>query len=217
MFFVIDWIDWSGKGTQLQLVREELEKMGKSVWVFDYPRYGLWLSHYVEKYLNWWYWDNVSAKLWSLFYALDRFDESLEIKKAIEEKDFVISNRYVSASIIHQASKIDSDKEFKDYIEWISDLEYNICWIPRPDKTIFLAVNPEISKKLVLNKENRDYIKTADNLDLHERNPEHMRKAHDRAIRASELLWWDVVNCLDDAWKIKSKEEIMNDILQKIL
>jgi dTMP kinase len=42
---------------------------------------------------------------------------------------------------------------------WAEDLEYNIFQIPRPDKTIFLNVSPEMSQKLVLMKEDRSYLK----------------------------------------------------------
>jgi len=45
----------------------------------------------------------VTAKQASIFYAIDRFDDSVEIKKDLQEYDFIISNRYVSANLIHQA------------------------------------------------------------------------------------------------------------------
>jgi dTMP kinase len=44
-------------------------------------------------------------------------------------------------------------------LEWAEDLEYNIFQIAKPDKTIFLNVSPEMSQKLVLMKEEREYLK----------------------------------------------------------
>jgi len=216
MFFVIDWIDWSWKWTQLNLVKEALEEAWKTVCVFDYPRYWMPHSYYVEKYLNWWYWSELSAKMWSLFYALDRFDESNDIKKAIKDYDFVISNRYVSANIIHQASKIKDDLEFKDFIKWITDLEYNICKIPMPDKTIFLSVAPEISKQLIKSKEKREYIKSWENMDIHEEDDNHLLNAYNRAHMASKELNWNIIDCVSE-WKIKSREDIKNEILKIVL
>lgn len=216
MFFVIDWIDWSWKWTQLELVKAELEKMWKTVAIFDYPRYGLNLSHYVERYLNGEYGD-LSAKMWSLFYAIDRFDESFEIRKALEEKDFVIANRYVSANIIHQAAKIEDQNEYFDFVDWNLDLEYNICKIPKPDKTIFLSVNPDMSKKLIQQKEERKYIKWGGNVDLHEADDEHMIWAFKKAHLAAERLWWTTIECLDSSWEMRSRESIRDEILKNVI
>jgi dTMP kinase len=59
-------------------------------------------------------------------YAVDRFYAKKDILKSIKEKDFVLSNRYTTANIIHQATKLDNKKEQDEIISWIEDLEYNI-------------------------------------------------------------------------------------------
>ena len=159
MFIVIDGIDGSGKGTQTQLLVETLEKQGKKVKLLDYPRYGEPSAFAVEKYLNGTYGTQVSAKQASIFYALDRFDSSFDFRDDLETYDYIISNRYVSANIIHQAGKITDPLERDDFVAWLEDLEYNIFGIPKPDKTIFLNVSPEMSQKLVLKKEEREYLK----------------------------------------------------------
>jgi len=94
-----------------------------------------------------------------MFYAIDRFDDSFNLRNDFNEYDFIISNRYVSASMIHQAGKIADKNEREEFLNWLDDLEYNIFNIPRPDLTIFLNVSPEMSKKLVLMKEEREYLK----------------------------------------------------------
>ena len=127
--------------------------------LLDYPRYGEPSAFAVEKYLNGAYGTNVSAKQASIFYALDRFDSSFEFRDDISEYDYIISNRYVSANIIHQAGKILNPVERDEFITWLEDLEYNIFGIPKPDKTIFLNVSPQMSQKLVLQKDDREYIK----------------------------------------------------------
>lgn len=107
MFIVIDGIDGSGKGTQTQILVEALEKQGKRVKLLDYPRYGEPSAFAVEKYLNGDYGNQVSAKQASIFYALDRFDSRFDFADDMKNYDYIISNRYVSASMIHQAGKID--------------------------------------------------------------------------------------------------------------
>jgi dTMP kinase len=113
----------------------------------------------VEKYLNGEYGKNVSAKQASIFYAIDRFQSYQDGKQDFTKYDYILSNRYVSANMIHQAGKISDENERTEFLEWISDLEYNILGIPKPDKTIFLNVSPDMSQKLVLKKAEREYLK----------------------------------------------------------
>ncbi len=216
MFVVIDWIDWSGKWTQVQLLEKKLIKMWKTVKVLDYPRYGEKSSFAVEKYLNWDYWKNVSAKQASIFYAIDRFDDSFNLRKDFDNYDYIISNRYVSASMIHQAWKILDKIERQEFLDWLLNLEYDIFKIPKPDKTIFLNVSPEMSQKLVLMKNDREYLKNWKKMDLHEEDSEHLLNAH---LSAMEIVKkfddWIKIDCQKNG-KMRNIEEINEDILSEI-
>ena len=217
MFIVIDGIDWSGKGTQVKIVVEKLKSMWKKVLVLDYPRYWEKSAFMVEKYLNWDYWKEVWPKQASIFYAIDRFDDSFNIKKDLENYDFIISNRYISASMIHQAGKIKDTKEKEGFLIWLEDLEYNIFGIPRPDKTIFLNVSPEMSQKLVLKKKQREYLKWWKKMDLHEEDKDHLINAHASALLVAEKNHdWVKIDC-EKNWEMKSIEEITEDIMEEIL
>ncbi len=211
MFIVIDWIDWSGKATQTQIVKQELEKIWKTVKILDYPRYWNASAYFVEKYLNWWYWKELSPKTASLFYALDRFDDSYDIKKDFDNYDYIISNRYVSASMIHQAGKIKDLSEKEKFLKWLDELEYEILWIQRPDKTIFLNVTPETSETLIENRNNEQ-----DNRDIHEQDREHMINAYNTANYVAKKFNWIKIDC-EENWKMKTKEEITKMILKEIL
>lgn len=215
MFIVIDWIDWSWKWTQVALLEKKLKKMWKKVLILDYPRYWQKSCFAVEKYLNWEYWKDVTAKQASIFYAIDRFDDSIEIKKDLAEYDFIISNRYVSANLIHQAWKISDKKERDEFLDWAEDLEYNIFKIPRPDKTIFLNVSPEMSQKLVLLKEDREYLKWWKKMDLHEEDKDHLSNAHKSAMEVVEKLNWVKIDCEKDL-EMRWIEEINNEIIDII-
>ena len=216
MFIVIDGIDGSWKGTQVKLLEERLNEKNKKVLILDYPRYWKESTFFVEKYLNWWYWKNVSAKQASLFYALDRFDELCALEKSFKNYDYIISNRYVSASMIHQAGKITDEKEKQDFIKWLDDLEYNILNIPRPDKTFFLNVTPKMSKKLLEKKEDREYIKNSNNLDIHEEDSQHIENAWNSAMNIVNMFDdWEKIDC-EKNWEMMSIEEINKIILDKI-
>lgn len=217
MFIVIDWIDWSGKGTQVALLEEKLKALWKKVKILDYPRYGEKSAFFVEKYLNWDYGKNVTAKQASLFYAMDRYDDSFNIKADLENYDFIISNRYVSASMIHQAGKIENKIERQEFLDWLYDLEYNILNLQKPDLTIFLNVSPETSQKLVLKKDDREYLKDWKKMDIHEEDKNHLINAHKSAMSVVEKFQdWIKIDC-EENWKMKSIEEINSEILDKIL
>ncbi len=217
MFIVIDWIDGSWKGTQVKLLEEKLKKMWKKVKILDYPRYWEKSAFAVEKYLNWEYWENIWAKAASIFYAIDRFDDSFNLKKDLQNYDYIISNRYVSASMIHQAWKIKDEKKREEFLDWLYDLEYNIFGINKPDLIIFLNVSPEMSQKLVLKKEQRDYLKDWKKMDIHEADKKHLLNAWKSAMQVVDKFDnWIKIDC-EKNWKMRRIEEINKDILDKIL
>lgn len=217
MFIVIDGIDGSGKWTQLQLLQRELEKKGKKVYVLDFPRYGNGSAFAVEKYLNGKYWNEVSAKQASIFYALDRYDASHEFKKFIDECDYVISNRYVSANMIHQWGKIKNIEERNEFLSWLYELEYEIFQIPKPELTLFLNVSPETSNTLVEKKDDRSYIEGWSNKDIHEKDSEHIFHAYTVANEiVDEYPDWYKIEC-EEAWVILPEEQITKKILDIII
>lgn len=217
MFIVIDWIDWSWKWTQVQLLKEYFENLWKKVKILDYPRYWEKSAYFVEKYLNWDYWTNLSPKLASIFYALDRFDSSFELREDFSKYDYIISNRYVSASMIHQTWKIKDENESREFLDWLHDLEYNIFWIPAPDKVIFLNVTPEISQKLVLKKADREYLKDWKKMDIHEADLNHLQNAWEKAMKVVEMYDdWVKIDCVE-AWEILPIDVVTKKILAEIL
>jgi dTMP kinase len=147
MFVIIEWIDGSWKSTQIKLIKEKLENLWKKVKLISYPRYNEESSFMVKKYLNWDYGKDIWAKLSSIFYAVDRFDSSFELKADLQNYDYIISDRYVTANMLHQAWKISDLEKRNNFLDWLYDLEYNIFWLPKPDKILFLDVSPEITIK----------------------------------------------------------------------
>lgn len=217
MFIVIDGIDGSGKWTQVELVRKHLEGLGKTVKLLDYPRYGYESAFMVSKYLNGEYGKKISPKLASIFYAIDRYDSMFD-KKFIdfENYDYIISNRYVSANMIHQTGKIADEKESQEFLDWVYDLEYNIFGIPKPDRVIFLNVTPEISQQLVLKKEERKYLTGWKKMDLHEEDLNHLQNARNKAMKVVEMYDdWSKIDCVENG-KILPIEEITQKILSEI-
>lgn len=217
MFIVIEWIDWSWKATQVALLKDKLESLWKSVLVLDYPRYDRKSSHFIKRYLNWDYWSNLKAKQLATFFAIDRFEDYLENKERLKDYDYIISNRYVSASMIHLASKIEKREKREEFILWLEDLEYAIFWIPKPDKVLFLDISLETSKILMSKKQKRKYLKDWKNKDIHENDDKHLKEALElwRELCYKKDDWFKI-NC-EINWELLSVEEINRYLLKCFL
>lgn len=212
MFIVIDGIDGAWKSTQLELLQQSLEKQGKKVKVISYPNYWKPSCSYVEKYLNWWYWRDVTAKQASLFYALDRYDDSFALKQDFEEYDYILSDRYVSANMIHQWWKIKDQSEREDFLQWVYDLEYHILNLPKPDITLFLDLSVETSQKLIATRSEKEYI-ISWKKDIHEDDLEHLENTRNVVNQVVAMQENFVKIDCEEGNTLLSKKKILEKII----
>jgi dTMP kinase len=217
---VIEGTDGSGKATQSKQLLHKLEEKGIMTAYVDFPRYGEKSAGMVENYLNGKYGsaDQVDAKVASIFYAVDRYDASFEVRKSLDEGRIIISNRYVSASMGHQAGKIHDLEKRREFLAWLEDLEYNFFKIPRPDLTILLFVPYLVAQKMVDNKGHREYIGTKKR-DIHEADADHLRNAEEAYLQVAKEKGWVIIDCTDGE-KVLSIEEISNkvwEVVEKVL
>lgn len=182
---VIDGTDGSGKKTQTDLLVAKLTQQWFMVEKLDFPQYGKKSAAPTEEYLSGAYGsaDQVSPYQASILYAVDRFAASFQIKQWLAEGKVVVSDRYVSANMGHQAGKIDDLEERDRFLDWVEELEYGIFQIPRPDLQFFLYVDPEISRNLALQVDKLNMDKTKD---VHENDAQHMKKASDAFLYVAE-------------------------------
>ncbi|MSR85206.1 thymidylate kinase [Candidatus Uhrbacteria bacterium] len=201
-FIVIDGTDGSGKGTQTRKLVERLKAEGRSVELMDFPRYGEPSAYFVEKYLRGEYGSlaEVDSKRASLFFAVDRFDASFQIRKSLEAGTIIISNRYVSGNKGHHMGRIKDPKERETFLAWLNNLEYEIFGIPKPDLTILLHVPADIGYQLVASKDERGYL-DGKKRDIHEADPEHLRDAEAAYLelpRIDQAEHWQVLECMEN-------------------
>ncbi len=208
---VIDGVDASGKATQTALLVERLKKEGKNVEVFDFPQYGNWSAVFVEKYLrgDFGSMKEVNPYTVSLFFALDRYAASFKLKKLLEEGCIVVSNRYTTSNMGHQASKIKDPKEREKFLKWLEEIEFNHLGIPRPDVVVFLHVPAEIGQKLVEQKGERGYI--GNKKDIAEEDVEHQKESEKNYNDLSKKFVWKAVECVEKG-SLLSKEEIAENV-----
>lgn len=211
---VIDGSDGSGKGTQTKLLVDYLKINGKKVLMLDFPRYGKPSAYFAEKYLNGGYGaaSQVSPKLASLFYSLDRFDAKKELIEALDNGTIVVSNRYVSANAGHQGGKIKDAKKRNEFLDWLNYLEYDICGLPRPDVKIYLYVPHEIGQTLVDKKGHREYVGGIKR-DIHESDKNHLKNTESCYIYLTKKeKGWSKIDCMKNN-NLLSIEEVHNKII----
>ncbi len=211
---VIEGTDGSGKATQTKLLAEYLINKKYDIELLDFPQYGQPSAFFIEKYLRGEYGsaEEVGPYRGSIFYALDRYDKSFEIKKWLGEEKIILSNRYASANMGHQAGKIDDLAKRDEYLDWVTNLEFDLLDIPKPDLVIFLYVPPEIGQKLVDLKEKRAYIK-GKKRDIHEDDLLHLQKASNAFLYVAEKYNWTTINCTNDK-RLRSREDIHGEIIK---
>ena len=78
-------------------------------------------------------------------------------------------------------------------MNWLWDYEYDKLQIPKPDDIVYLEMHPDISIKLI----QRRRSETGRFVDIHEADRDHLYKAYDAAIYASEKLGWNKIRCFE--------------------
>lgn len=177
IFIVIEGTDGSGKGTQFKKLHQRLRDEGYDVAVFDFPRYDQPSSYFVKEYLNGNYGstNDVGPYTSSLFFALDRYEASRDIRRALDAGKVVLCNRYTGSNMAHQGTKFEHPEERRGYFIWLDNLEFELLGTPRPTKSFVLRVPAEIAQTLVDQKETRDY--TDKKRDIHEADLEHLTRS----------------------------------------
>jgi len=124
-FIVIEGTDGTGKETQFRKALAALQAEGREVLAMDFPQYGQPSAYFVERYLNGAYGSSaeVAPRVASLFYALDRFDKAAEMRAWLEAGKLILSNRYTTSSLGHQAGKAATEREREAIVSYIEELE----------------------------------------------------------------------------------------------
>lgn len=208
--------DASGKATQSERLYERLISEGKKCMKITFPDYKSDSSALVKMYLNGDFGKNpndVSPYVSSTFYAADRY-ASYKTKwgEFYNSGGIIISDRYTTSNMVHQAAKIDSPEKEK-FLEWLYDLEFNIYGIPTPDEVIFLDVEPEVSQKLMKNRMNK--FTGEEDKDIHESNKEYLINSYNNSLYVADKYNWEIVKCCNSG-KLRSIEDINNEIYDKI-
>lgn len=216
IFIVIEGLDGSGKATQVDLLNKYFKANDYDVVLYDFPRYydNFW-GKMVGRMLTGEFGTEIDPYLRSPFYFLDQADASKQIKKDLAAGKIVLSNRYLSSSVIFQTAQFDDQKSKDEYVNWLFEAAYEKLEMQKPDITLCLYVDPEAARIMNLKKQKREYLKGSKE-DINEKNYELQRKVAEEVKRfCKELPGWQLVNCMDGNM-VKSPQAISDDIVSII-
>lgn len=170
-FIVIEGTDGAGKATQARFLASALRRRGKKVQTIAFPQYGQKSAGAVEAYLNGVYGTprQVGTYRAAIFYAVDRAAARNKIRAWLKQGTTVIADRYIASNWAFGGALLPTLAARKKYWKWDADLEFGLFGIPRPDRTVILAVPSKLSQRLILLKQKRTYLKTKKR-DLHEQD-----------------------------------------------
>ncbi|MBR1592543.1 MAG: deoxynucleoside kinase [Ruminococcus sp.] len=212
---VIEGLDGSGKATQADRIFKILENKDENVRKVSFPDYESNSSALIKMYLGGEFGsspDDVNPYAASSFYAVDRYASYTK-----NWRDFylgggiVIADRYTTSNAIHQCAKLREEK-WNGFIDWLFSYEYNLLGIPAPAQTVYLRVDPEISRRLITQRYNGDETKR----DIHEADTAYLEKVRRAADYCAEKLNWKTVECAADG-SMRRIEDITDEILGLIL
>ncbi len=218
---VIEGLDGAGKSTQISLLKEWFASRQMQCRYIHFPRTDApYFGELIARFLRGEFGDIscVDPYLVAMLYAGDRKDAAAMIETWLEEKYFVVLDRYTYSNIAYQCAKMNTEAEVRRLREWILKLEFEHFGIPRPDINIFLDVPFRFTEEKLRNKrhgEDRTYL--LGNSDIHESSLEFQRKVRDIYLQVSaddEKL--QVISCSDEDNRMPAPENIFGMILDKL-
>lgn len=138
----LEGLDTSDKQAQFKSLTDHLTKSGYSVEVVEFPRYDEASSYFLKQYAKGKYGsiNEVSPYTSSLFFALDRFEASSQIKTALANGKVVITTNYAGSNMAYQGEKFINAEERRGFFIWADNLEFQLLQIPRPHKNYVFRV-----------------------------------------------------------------------------
>ncbi len=185
--------DGVGKTTQTKELIKNLINDGKEVITHHFPTYGSIGASLVETYLNGDLGSREEVGVYpvSCFFAMDRYYVyKTKLEKVLNDDKIVVLDRYISSNLIYQSSLL-KGKEKDDYLNYITDFEYNKLGLRKPDVVIFLNLGKEYATKLRKKRVDNEGIVN----DINERDDFFLNTVYDNSLEIAKKYNYKVVEC----------------------
>jgi len=213
---VIDGADGSGKATQTKKLLAYLKKKKIRNKYITFPRYYTsFHGRHVGRFLTGEFGGNneVSPYLSSLAFGLDRLTARDEIVEWLEDGNVIVADRYVSASMAHQGSKMPPRKR-KEFINWLYDMEYKEHKLPKEDVVIYLYVPVTTAQKLIKKKGIRRYTKGRDKAEADVKHQQKSVEMYKQLVK--KYKHWEMIKCVNGKGELLSIKEVHEKILKTL-
>ena len=207
MLIVIEGVsDCIGKSTQVKELYKRLEQDGKDVIYHHFPSYGESGACLVEMYLNGKLGnrENINPYAVSTFFAMDRFCVyKNKLERELNNNKIVLLDRYTTSNLIYQGALFEREEK-EDFLDYVSDFEYNKLGLKRPDLVIFLKLDKDDVNTL---RENRDN----ESKDVNEKDLNFLDKVYDNSLYVANKYNFKIIECSKDG-KLRSIDNINKEI-----
>ena len=215
---IFEGLDGSGKGTQTNLLCQALRARGADLRQITFPDYESDSSALVRMYLSGRFGqrpDDVNAYAASTFYAVDRFASyKTDWGEFYRTGGLVVSDRYTTSNAVHQCSKL-PPMHWDGFLNWLFDFEYKKLGIPEPDAVVYLAVDVEVSQRLLAERYQGDTAR----MDIQEKDTEYLARSRAAAEYCAHKLGWRRIDCTreENGKKImRTPEDIHAEVLAQL-
>ena len=212
---IFEGLDGSGKGTQTALTAQKLAARGVDLRQLTSPDYASEASALGKMYLAGAFVqkpDDVNAYAASSFYAVDRYASYKTGWGAFyRDGGLVLSDRYTTSNAVHQCSKL-PPAQWDGFLNWLFDFEYQKIGIPAPDAVVYLAVDPQVSQRLLAARYHGDDSKK----DIQEKDLDYLARSRAAAEYCAKALGWKRIDCTADGPQgktMRTVEQINDEIL----
>ncbi|MCK0438313.1 dTMP kinase [Gordonia alkaliphila] len=142
----IEGLDGAGKNTIVGKFHEAAAGRAMTITSTSFPSYGSSVeADLAAEALHGEHGDlSSSAYAMALLFALDRRRWAQWLRRACDEHDLVLCDRYVASNAAYSAARLHQGPDGA-VVRWVADLEFTRFGLPVPDHQLLLGVPPEIA------------------------------------------------------------------------
>jgi len=131
VLIVFEGLDQSGKQTQAERLKAEVERRGRACVLLDFPSYETPIGREIAAGLHGE--REYGPDVMQLLYVANRYEKKPQIQTLLADGTVLICDRYLASSIAYgEAFGLDA--------EWLREIQR---YLPQPDVTILLDIAPE--------------------------------------------------------------------------
>jgi dTMP kinase len=131
LLIAFEGLDQSGKQTQAERLKAEIEARGRTCVLMDFPAYETRIGQEIHEALHGA--RDYGPDVMQLLYVANRYEKKGRIERLLAAETVVVCDRYLASSIAYgEAQSVDGP--------WLREIQR---FLPAPDLTILLDIAPE--------------------------------------------------------------------------